>query len=61
MPVILTILYCPPRQASGEMAPDGQPTPNVGHQFLLPAVPVAGAQVHGEQRTLPAQEDTHLL
>lgn len=49
------------RQAGGEMASDGQPPAHAGHQHLLPAVPLAGAQVHEEQRALPAPQDTYCL
>lgn len=49
------------RQASGEMASDGQPPSHTGHQHLLPAVPMAGAQIHEEQRALPAPQNPHCL
>ena len=43
------------------MAPDGQPPPHLGHQQLVPAVPLAGAQVHEEPGALPAPQDPHRL
>lgn len=43
------------------MAPDGQPSAYAGHQHLLPAGPMAGAQIHEEQRALPAPQDPHRL
>lgn len=49
------------RQASGEMAPDGQPATHSGHQHLLPAVPLAGTQIHEEQGALPAPQNSHRL
>lgn len=49
------------RQASGEMAPDGQPSTHSGHQHLLPAVPLAGTQIHEEQGALPAPQNPHRL
>lgn len=49
------------RQAGGEMASDGQPPAHAGHQHLLPAVPLAGAQIHEEQRALPAPQNPHRL
>lgn len=39
------------------MASDGQPPAHAGHQHLLPAVPLAGAQVHEEPRALPAPQN----
>lgn len=43
------------------MASDGQPSAHAGHQHILPAVPLAGAQIHEEQRALPAPQDSHRL
>ena len=45
------------RQAGGEMASDGQPPAHTGHQHVLPALPVAGAQIHEEQRPIPAPQN----
>jgi len=43
------------------MASDGQPAAHAGHQHLLPGLPLAGAQIHEEQRTLPASQNPHRL
>lgn len=49
------------RQACAEMAFDGLSAAHAGHQLLLPALPLAGTQVHAGQRSLPAEEDPHHL
>lgn len=49
------------RQACGEMALDGLSSPNAGHQHIIPALPMAGAQVHEEPRAISAAKDTHCL
>lgn len=54
-------MMCVCRQASGEMAVDGLSAPHAGHQLLVPAVPLAGAQVHAGPGAPPAEEDPHPL
>lgn len=43
------------------MASYGQPSAHAGHQHLLPANPLAGAQIHEEQGALPATQNPHRL
>lgn len=43
------------------MASDGQPPAHAGHQYLLPALSLAGAQIHEEQGALPAAQNPHCL
>ncbi len=57
----MCVCVCVCRQACGEMAADGLSAPHAGHQLLVPAVPLAGAEVHAGPRALPAEEDPHPL
>lgn len=43
------------------MASNGQSPAHVDHQHIVPAISLAGAQVHEEQRAVPAPQNPHCL
>lgn len=42
----LLYFFCCCRQARGEMASDGLSSPHPGHQLFIPALSLAGTEVH---------------